>query len=201
MNTMADKNSILCPSCKTRTNLIQRIKYVWPEDSNTIFEISECNGCNTFFLVKRRGGTITGLWPKELPQIVDDRIPEHIREDFNEANLCFSVEANRAAAVMARRSLQNICLDKSADKDKKLEQQIDELQEMGIITKDLQNWAHEVRHVGNDGAHPGKDEPVKREDAQDITELLTQFCNVLYIAPSIADERRKLREESKTQGQ
>ena len=98
---------------------------------------------------------------------------------------------------MARRSLQNICVDKGADKDKKLEKQIDELQEKGVITVDLQKWAHEVRHIGNDAAHPGNNGLVKREDAQDITELLTQFCNVLYVAPAIANERRRTRERAK----
>lgn len=194
---MSDKNSIICPNCKIGTNLISRVKYPWPENSYFTFEVAECNGCTTFFLVKRFKGELQEVWPKELPSVVDDRIPAFIKEDFTEANLCFSIGAYRAAAVMARRSMQNICIDKGADKDKKLEKQIDELQENGVITIDLQKWAHEVRHVGNDGAHPGNNEPVKREDAQDIIELLTQFCNVLYIAPAIADSRRKAREEAK----
>lgn len=96
---------------------------------------------------------------------------------------------------MARRALQNICLDKKTKEDS-LQKQIDSLFKDGIITKDLKIWAHEVRYVGNDAAHPSSEkQPVSREDAEDILNLLEQFTDVLYIAPFIAEERRKIREQ------
>ncbi|GAI30940.1 unnamed protein product, partial [marine sediment metagenome] len=82
-----------------------------------------------------------------------------------------------------------------------LVKQIEWLFGQGIITKDLKDWAHEVRLTGNDAAHPRKpaeDVPVTEEDAEDILNLLKQFTNVLYVAPAIAAERRRLREERKT---
>jgi hypothetical protein len=103
----------------------------------------------------------------------------------------------RAAAVMARRALQSICLDKGAKEDDSLEKQIDWLFTQSVITKDLKEWAHEVRLVGNDAAHPKKpenDQPISKEDAEDILQLLDQFCQVLYVAPAIAEERKKLRQ-------
>lgn len=193
---MADKDSIFCPNCKQRTNLIHRADY--PININYQYEICECNGCDFFFLVKRfrSDDRILEIWPKTLPESVDEKIPENIRQDFTEAYLCFSVGAYRACAVMARRALQNLCIEKGAKKDAKLEQQIDFLQSKGIITVELQNWAHEVRMVGNDGAHPNQHELVGESDARDILDLLKQFCQVMYIAPSIAAERKQARERA-----
>lgn len=191
---MADNNSIFCPKCKQKTQITKRESYVWPKDRDMVYEIAECNGCDFFLLVARYAGRIIAIWPKELPQVVDERIPEKIRVDFEEANACFAVDAFRAAATMTRRALQNICLDKGA-KGGDLIDQIDYLLDKGVITKELSSWAHEVRTVGNDGAHPNELATVERDDARDILDLLEQFCRVLYIAPSIAAERRKAREK------
>lgn len=195
---MADKNSIYCPSCHKHTSLITRAHYMIMGDQTRICEIGECNSCNFFMMTKRVNGEIVAIYPNPLPEPIDERVPESIREDFEEANLCFSVDAYRAAAVMARRTLQSICLDKGANEGDKLHQQIDWLFSQQIITRELKEWAHEVRYVGNDGAHPKKPEddiPVTSEDAKDILDLLKQFSQVLYVAPAIAEERRKIRRE------
>ena len=92
--------------------------------------------------------------------------------------------------------MQLICLDKRADKNKKLYQQIDELFKNGVITKDIQEWAHEVRFLGNDAAHPSKD-TVSKDDAKDILDLLESLCEVLYVAPAKAAERKKKRTQGK----
>ena len=85
--------------------------------------------------------------------------------------MCFSVGCYRACAVMARRCIQNACRKKGA-KEKDLVKQINELCQLGIITKDIEEWATVVRWVGNDAAHPGKD-PVKIEDAENWQ---SNFC-------------------------
>ena len=37
-------------------------------------------------------------------------IPEDLRKDLDEAELCFSVQCFRAAAVMSRRCIQQACI-------------------------------------------------------------------------------------------
>ena len=62
----------------------------------------------------------------------------------------------------------------------------------------MKEWGHEVRLVGNDAAHPKKPEKdtvVTKEDAEEILQLLEQFTQTLYVAPAIAEERKKLREK------
>lgn len=194
---MADKNSIYCPNCKKYTSLVIRASYSWPKDANIKYEIAECNSCDFFVLIKRLRGVISKIYPSPLPKSLHKKTPEFLREDLEEAYLCFSVGAYRATGVMARRALQLCCIDKGAKPQDNLRNQIDWLLNQQIITKELNEWAHEVRLTGNDAAHPpkdiNKDELISKEDAEDILLLLEKFVEVLYIATALAAERRQKR--------
>ena len=115
--------------------------------------IGECNnpGCYKSVLIHQQE-----VFPHAMPKVVGTRIPERAMGDFIEARQCFSVQAYRAAGAMARRALQECCLDHGADADLKLGQQIDWMAEQRIVTNAIKDWAHEVRLTGNDCAHPSK---------------------------------------------
>ena len=166
---MADLNSIYCPKCRRHTNLIYRAGY---ERSITggkylYHAVEECNNCQQHFLtirLKNQYGQILKSYPEGLPKTVNSLISDSVKKDFEEALLCQSVGAYRGAAVLARRAVQLICLDKGAKKGEKLHKQIEELFDNNIITQDIKDWADEVRYIGNDAAHPNKEE-VNKEDS------------------------------------
>jgi hypothetical protein len=193
---MADHNSIYCPNCHQKTNIVNRARYVWPSNNGIVYEIAECNGCDFFLLVKRTNNIINLIYPSPLPKPIDGKTPNFLKEDLLEANVCFAVNAYRGAVVLARRALQNCCFEKGAP-DKPLNNQIEWLLSQQIITKDLNDWAHEVKATGNDAAHPSSDpkndEKISRDDAEEILTLLEKFIDVLYIAPALAAERRAKR--------
>ncbi len=145
---MADKNSIYCPSCRRYTSLSNRAHY-------GRYHISECNSCNFFLLVYRYDGMIIKTYPTALPKPINEKTPDFLKEDLKEAYLCFSVNAYRATGVIARRTLQSCCIKKKATGET-LRGQIKWLLDQQIITKDLHEWANEVRLTGNDCAHPPK---------------------------------------------
>ncbi len=193
---MADQNSIYCPNCHQKTSIVVRAVYQWPKNTAFVYQMAECNSCDFFVLVERYNNIIQRIYPSPLPKPVNEKMPGFLKEDFLEANLCFSVGAYRAAVVLARRALQNCCFEKGAP-DKVLHEQIEWLLSQQIITKDLNDWAIEVKATGNDAAHPSKDpnkeEKISREDAEDVLTLLEKFVEVLYIAPALAAERRAKR--------
>lgn len=106
---------------------------------------------------------------------------------------------------MARRAMPNVALDKGAPTTREivkegktktvsmhLVQQIDWLFDEGIITKDLRDWAHAVRGIGNGGAHPADaedEDDMSKEDAQDAIELAKAFCAPLYVAAKLYRDR------------
>ena len=157
------------------------------------FWLGECHSCKNIMMIVNYGMSV---YPMILPKPCDERIPEEIRYSLDEAKRCFTVEAYCATTVMSRRALQICCIERNANEDKRLVEQIDELLEMGIITKDIKDIAHTVRWIGNDGAHlnPNK---VTREDAEDVLKLTEQIFYIVYIAPAIAKERMKKRESAK----
>lgn len=147
-----------------------------------------CNGCQEVVLVKNNGQLVL---PHPLPTPTDANIPEPMRSDLNEAKQCFAVRCFRATATMARRAIQQACIDKGAS-GQNLVEQIKDLTTKGVITKDVEEWATVVRWVGNDGAHPEK-ENVGEEDAKDCIELVEQFLHVTYVTPALAKARRTAR--------
>lgn len=115
-------------------------------------------------------------------------IPQKVREDIAEAERCYYADAYRASITMYRRAIQNIILDKISDpaiNKKRLVDQIDALFSYGLITKDLKETAHEIRHFGNFGAHPSNDEldNTSSEDAEMIGQLTFDLIRTIYITP------------------
>lgn len=198
--------SIYCPYCNKYTALSyapgfgdpnypsQRVFAIWQKSEDEKYWIGICNSCHKAVLVYECLDIIRAIYPYPLPSPTDERIPENIRRDIDEAKICFSVNAYRACAVMARRAIQLACIDKGADKKQNLAQQIDELAEKGVITKELQQWAHAVRWIGNDAAHPENPE-VTKEDAEDVLKLAEQFMEVIYVTPAIAKELSEKRDK------
>jgi len=200
--------SIFCPYCKNHTSLtpapatprtiktgfgFEEIKTtaVWQRaHQKDRWWIGICNYCNEPVLVHNVGDIV---YPNPLPSPTDERIPETIRQDLNEAKICLSINAYCACAVMARRAIQSACIDKEATKEK-LSEQLQELASNAIITRDLKEWADVVRWVGNDAAHPNSG-GVSKGDAEDILKLAKQFLDVIYVAPAIAKEQRTKRDK------
>ena len=201
---MTDWVSIYCPHCHRHTSLEPApVKYegyyygshydgitgaFWKKNDNNTWWIGVCNNCKRPVLVLNKGQII---YPNPLPSPSDERIPEHIRSDLNEAKICLSSKAYRASAVMSRRAMQSACIDKGAAKGN-LVNQLHDLASNQIITKNLKDWADVVRWVGNDAAHPGKD-GVTEKDAEDMVNLAEQFLHVIYVTPAIAKEHRTKR--------
>jgi Domain of unknown function (DUF4145) len=192
--------SMFCPFCRQQTSPIPATKNVstafgdytihaeWERMSDDVWWIGICNYCKKPVLVHNNGDVI---YPNPLPSPTDARIPESIRRDLDEAKACASVHAYRACAVMARRAMQSACIDKGTAKER-LVDQLQELTTNGMITNDIREWADVVRWIGNDAAHPDKEE-VTKTDAEDILKLAEQFLHVIYVAPAIAKEQRAKR--------
>ncbi len=129
-------------------------------------------------------------------------IPEPICEDYAEGVRCMYVESYKAAVAMYRRVVEALACDKLGEKAKdtkgntrKLYELIDLLHADGLITKNIKDGAHELRHFGNYGAHVQDDglDKVERQEARDVREITWQLLYSIYIAPFKTDELRKAR--------
>ena len=192
-----------CPHCGVHVALMhapvlvpsagnQRVFAIWKKGDGDLWWIGVCTSCWKGILAHedQRGRGYT-FYPADLPAPTDERIPDEIRRDLDEAKRCYSVAAYRACAVMARRAMQTACIDQGASKGN-LVNKLHELANSGMITKSLKGWGDAVRWVGNDAAHPNG-EDVTQEDAEEILRLAEQFMHSVYVAPAIAQDIRAKR--------
>jgi len=90
-------------------------------------------------------------WPLPEANLSDD-IPKDIAGVVAEAAGSLYANCPRASAVMSRRALEAICVNKG-ESEGKLVDRLEALKNKGILLPDLAEWATEVRLVGNIGAH------------------------------------------------
>jgi hypothetical protein len=114
-----------------------------------------------------------------------------MRDNLIEAKKCAAINCFCAAAIMARRAVQSAAKQLSAVGGD-LRAQIDDLKTKGKITMELAEWAHAVRWIGNDGAHPNATE-VTKGDAEDAVELAEQLLHHVYVTPAIAAAQKAKR--------
>ncbi|MHA3052183.1 DUF4145 domain-containing protein [Acinetobacter sp. ANC 4640] len=134
-------------------------------------------------------------------------VPENIKNIFDEATKCLSVDCFVASGAMFRLCLDLVSKDllekwqrgnqsnsnqPNKDQKNKLYDRIDFLILNGIISIRLKELAHCIRLDGNDSAHDGSTGESEALDCLDFTEaLLTE----VYTLPEQINEAKKRREE------
>ncbi len=141
---------------------------------------------------QKTGGLIShrGIhwWPLPETNLSDD-IPAAIRPVFGEAAMALSANCPRAAAVMARRTLEAITVDKGETKGV-LADRLRSLATKGVLLPTLADWAKEVRLIGNAGAHFDPMDTVSKEDAEQLLAFVRELLRFLYELPAELARRR-----------
>lgn len=72
-----------------------------------------------------------------------------------------------------------------------LKQEIDDLADRGILPPIMKEWAHELRELANDSAHPKPGQPATDpKDARDIVNFLDFLLDVVYNLPHRIEQFR-----------
>jgi hypothetical protein len=133
------------------------------------------------------------LWPLHRSRVPPPpSVPNHIRDDYNEAATILSLSP-KASAALSRRCLQAI-LRAQGYNQKDLSKQIDAVLPTlpGYIAKDVDA----IRQVGNLAAHPMKSQisgeivDVEPHEAEWNLDVLDQLFDFFYTQPAMAQKRR-----------
>jgi len=127
-------------------------------------------------------------WPLPASRLSAD-VPPPIAETFVEATTALQANCPRAAAVMARRSLEAIAVDKGECRGS-LSERLKRLADSGVLLPDLADWANEVRLVGNAGAHFDPINAVGPTDVRQLLAFLRELMRYLYELPAELSRRR-----------
>lgn len=125
-----------------------------------------------------------------LPEMTPSTdIPSDSASAFAEAAAALAANCPRASAVMARRTLEAITVEKG-EIEGSLAKRLRILDEKGVLHPSLAEWVKEVRLVGNVGAHFDPIQPVSMDDAKQLVNFLSELLKYLYELPAELKRRR-----------
>lgn len=120
----------------------------------------------------------------EPPQLLDfnlENLPSRCQETLKEAVARHGAGAYRAAAMMVRRLLEEICEENAAD-GKDLHNRLVALKRLVVLPQPLFDAMSELKALGNDAAHVEAKayDKIGREEAEDSIELAKEILKALY---------------------
>jgi hypothetical protein len=113
-----------------------------------------------------------------------DHLPADIAGPADEAYRCLSIEAHRAAVLMARSVIEATAKAKGIT-SRGIMTKINELAEKGYIRPLVAEAAHKVRELGNEMAHGDfATSQITRVDAEDVLVLMDEILNDAFAVPN-----------------
>ena len=143
--------------------------------------------CKGHIFTVSKGNNLITSYPPRLISFDTTNIPERILESFQEAILCHGNDCLKASAIMIRKTLEEICNDKSATGNN-LYKRLENLSNQIVLPNELKEAMQELRLLGNDAAHIeaqtydeiGKDEiEISIEFTKEILKGIYQYDSLL----------------------
>lgn len=193
-----------CPHCgHNGTFLLVGLNdvYTWRDNQQPVHYLGirkcpneKCQGHLFFISDNNRNVLITS--PSEAIPFDKENIPDKVLNAFEEAIKCHSNSCFIASAIMIRKTLEEICIERGASGANLFKK----LQELGgkiLIPQDLLTGMDELRLLGKDAAHIeaqtfaeiGKEEiEVSLEFAKEILKAVYQYENLLQRLKKLKDK-------------
>jgi hypothetical protein len=111
-------------------------------------------------------------------------MPEDIEQDYLEAASIIS-KSPRGAAALIRLAMEKLCRRLNPEGPKKLNDNIQQLLDKGIIKKRIQQALDSVRIIGNETVHPGQ---LDLKDDIDAAASLFRLVNII-VQETISDDK------------
>lgn len=152
----ATKIATRCPHCGHYGTFESVINDLLDKGNDRILGVRRCPNpeCfgHLFYVYNTRTSTITLTYPSETIPFDKSGIPEKVLNAFDEAIICHSNSCFVASAIMIRKTLEEICADRSAT-GANLFKRLQDLGSKILIPKELIEGMQELRLLGNDAAH------------------------------------------------
>jgi hypothetical protein len=134
------------------------------------------------------------VFPAEALDFDAADLPKRIVESFEEALRCHQVGAHTAAAIMIRRTLEELCQDRGAEGGT-LKDRIEALKDKLTIPRDLLDAMDELRLLGNDAAHLEKRvfAEIGAQELQVAIDFTKELLRATYQYASVVSRLRGLR--------
>lgn len=140
--------------------------------------------------------------PPPLIPFDSQGIPDSVLRVFREAVVCHSVKCYSAAAIMIRRTLEQICADRGATGGN-LFKRIEDLSSKIILPQELRDALHELRLLGNAAAHIEAETYAKISEEEILVaiEFTKEILKAAYQYSELLTRMRGLKKDAKPNGE
>lgn len=151
----------------------------------------ECHG--HLFVIHSQGKVVASFPPSSI-DFNPTGIPVNVIASFEEAIRCHAIGCFMAAALMVRRTLEEVCLDKGAT-GKDLKARITDLRGKIVVPDELLDAMDELRLLGNDAAHieANSYDKVSKEEIEVAIEFAKELLKALYQYTGLLARLRSLK--------
>ena len=190
----------LCPCCRKLVTFTIQAKVILPRDVrlptiNTywIHLILKCNSgsclCTNYVLNSispglkvDRANDYFFMHPSRSIAPPHNAIPKYVADDWLEAQKSMEANAPKAAAVMCRRVLYGVMLDKKCP-EHPLHDGLKQLISGQRLPAIFDDWLPAIKDAGHDGAHPSRALEVSEENIAETMEYTKELLRFVYIEP------------------
>lgn len=186
--------SLRCPACRHLGNFDRITSHdvqLNTTQGSYVVGIRRCPNVSCkniiFFVFDHRAGKLAVSYPPELIDFDSTNVPASVTKALEEAISCHANECYIAAAIMVRKTLEELCHNRGAT-GTNLKERIRDLGMKVILPKELLEGLDDLRLLGNDAAHIesqefnaiGKDEvEIGIEFTKEVLKSVFQYSDLL----------------------
>jgi hypothetical protein len=145
------------------------------------------------FFAQQNGKTLIS-YPPELIDFDPINLPTSVLAAFEEAISCHANRCFTAAAIMVRKTLEELCVDRQA-KGNNLKERIRALGTKAVLPQELLDGLDDLRLLGNDAAHIESQEfnKVGQEEVEVGMEFAKEVLKAVYQYSALLTRLRALK--------
>ena len=147
-----------------------------------------------FVVINLKNGKVEISYPPERIDFDSTAVPASIIESLEEAITCHASQCFIAAAIMVRKTLENLCTEQSAS-GPNLKERIKALGSKVVLPPDLLNGLDDLRLLGNDAAHIESQayNQVSQEEVEVAIEFAKEVLKAIYQYSALLARLKKLK--------
>jgi len=150
--------------------------------------------CCTVVFVVRREGLVIDSYPSERIDFDATNIPAAVMGALEEAITCHATGCFVAAAIMVRKTLEELCHERQAT-GSNLKERIRALGSKVVLPQELLDGVDDLRLLGNDAAHMESQEfnQVGKEEVEIGVEFAKEVLKAVYQYSTLLQRLRSLK--------
>ena len=150
--------------------------------------------CHAHLFFIATNGELLVTYPPETIDFDSTALPPGVQGALEEAVICHANGAFVAAAIMVRKTLEELCRERGAS-GRNLKERIKALRASVILPTELLDGLDELRLLGNDAAHvESKDyEGIGRTEVETALKFTKEVLKAAYQLSTLLDEIRSLK--------